>query len=103
MANTSRPQSPNPLSTPSSPSTPAPYSLQSCGSSLGWAVAGASIAHEVAAELSEFWLLINPKMGNLWWPQALAINVCSSLTTVIGTPNTPSTISTPSTLAQGAL
>ena len=59
--------------------------MQACGSSLGWSVAGASVAHEIAAEISEFWMLINPEMGKLWWPQALALNFLSSVSCIVGT------------------
>jgi len=57
--------------------------FKACGSSMGWSVVGASVAHEVAAEISEFWMLVNPEMGGLWWPQALVLNLLCSCTGII--------------------
>lgn len=51
---------------------------------MGWSIAGASVVHELASELSEFWLLINPEQGKLSWLQAIVFNFISSLTVVIG-------------------
>lgn len=55
-----------------------------CGSATGWAIVGASVIHELASELSEFWLLINPEAGKLSWLQAVALNFFTSLTVVWG-------------------
>jgi len=57
--------------------------FKACGPSMGWTVVGGAVAHELAAEVSEFWILINPEMGGLWWPQALVLNLLCSCTGII--------------------
>uniref|UniRef100_A0A7S4G737 Uncharacterized protein n=1 Tax=Eutreptiella gymnastica TaxID=73025 RepID=A0A7S4G737_9EUGL len=55
-----------------------------CEPATGWTVAAASVLHELAAELSEFWLLTDKAKGGLTYFQALLLNFISSLTVVLG-------------------
>mmetsp|Transcript_1264 Transcript_1264/g.4049 ORF Transcript_1264/g.4049 Transcript_1264/m.4049 type:complete len:509 (-) Transcript_1264:166-1692(-) len=56
----------------------------SCGNAFGWTVAGASIAHEVAQEISDFIVLTSPQQGNLKPLKALALNFVSGLFALLG-------------------
>jgi len=53
-----------------------------CRQTLGWTVTTATIAHEVAQEVSDFFLLIT--RGGLSVPKALAVNMVSGLSTFVG-------------------
>ena len=60
------------------------FAFRYCGQSLGWTVAAAALFHELAAELSEFYLMIDPTKGRLSWLQALTLNFLASLTIIMG-------------------
>ncbi|EKX32439.1 hypothetical protein GUITHDRAFT_121403 [Guillardia theta CCMP2712] len=52
-----------------------------CGTGLGWIVVGASVAHELPQELSDFVVLYNSGLSIKW---ALISNLMSSLSAVLG-------------------
>ena len=58
--------------------------FKSCSPALGWAVAVASVLHELPSELSQFWILVDPRTGGLASMQALLLYFVSSLATVVG-------------------
>lgn len=53
-----------------------------CGNSFGWTVAAATVYHELAQEVSDFFLLIGPG-GFVWW-KAVLINVLSGASVLLG-------------------
>ena len=55
-----------------------------CGTSFGFKVAGATVTHELAQELGDFFLLTDPAQGNLSIKKALALNAVSGLSILIG-------------------
>ena len=59
------------------------FAFRYCGASTGWTVAAAAVIHELAAEISEFHLMIDPTKGGLSWLQALVLNILCSLWIIV--------------------
>ena len=55
-----------------------------CSSSLAWNITVATIAHEIAQEISDFVVLTDPNLGNLTTLQALGLNFLSGLSVILG-------------------
>ena len=58
--------------------------FSSCSDSLAWNITVATIAHEIAQEISDYVVLTDPKQGNLSPMRALALNFVSGLSVVLG-------------------
>lgn len=58
--------------------------FSSCSDSLAWNITVATIAHEIAQEISDFVVLTDPKQGNLSTVKALALNFASGLSVILG-------------------
>lgn len=56
----------------------------SCGSAFGWSVASASVAHEIAQEISDYLVLTSPSQGALRPLYALTLNFLCGLGAVLG-------------------
>jgi zinc transporter ZupT len=56
----------------------------SCSTSLAWNIAVATIAHELAQEVSDFMILTDPEQGNLTPFRALVLNFISGLSVLLG-------------------
>eukprot|EP01047_Picozoa_sp_COSAG01_P087607 COSAG01_NODE_20232_length_964_cov_1.661272_2_plen_163_part_01 len=53
-----------------------------CGNSMGWTVAWATVAHELAQEFADYFVLVGPA-GLSWW-KAILLNMLSGVSVVIG-------------------
>eukprot|EP00756_Hemistasia_phaeocysticola_P040910 Hpha_TRINITY_DN16889_c5_g3::TRINITY_DN16889_c5_g3_i1::g.148321::m.148321 len=58
--------------------------FSNCDNSMAWTIAGATIAHELAQELADFFVLTNPKQGGLSTLLALLLNLASGTSVFIG-------------------
>jgi len=56
-----------------------------CGTAAGWKIAAASIYHEIAQEISDYFVLTDKQQGNLAPPKALLVNFVSGLSVILGT------------------
>lgn len=56
--------------------------FKTCGASMGWAVVGASVAHEVTQELADYFVLTG--VGGMSTKSALLCNFLSGLSVVLG-------------------
>lgn len=57
--------------------------FKGCGTSFGWTVAGSTIAHELAQEFSDYFILTGP-VANLRPVLALALNFLSGISVLLG-------------------
>jgi len=55
-----------------------------CSDSVAWGITGATVAHELAQELSDYLVLTDPKQGALKKPVALLFNFLSGLSVTLG-------------------
>jgi len=58
--------------------------FNNCSTSKAWTIAGATIAHELAQEIADFFVLTNPKQGGLATWVALVANLVSGTSVFIG-------------------
>jgi len=56
----------------------------SCNDSVGWSITAATIYHELAQEISDYFVLTDPEQGALKPSQALGINFLSGTSVILG-------------------
>merc|ERR1711907_789524 len=55
-----------------------------CSKSMAWGITGATIAHEIAQEIADYFVLTDAKQGALTPFMALALNFVSGLSVILG-------------------
>jgi zinc transporter ZupT len=60
------------------------FGFLNCGSTMGWSITAATVYHEIAQELADYLVLVDPFQGDLAPLPALSLNFVSGMSVILG-------------------